>query len=118
MKVAEVPPELIREVIAGRCVALPDPGALDREAHASASLILCGYDWNHPVAGPVLEAVRGWADRPPVVVFTGPQSMVEKRRVCMRKGAAAVCSGWDELYDAIERELGVGDDPAMQDSAH
>ncbi len=90
--------------------ALTDPGALNPSDHASASLILCSYDWNNPVAAPVIQAVRAWEDRPPVVVFTGRGSIVEKRRRCMRLGAAAVCSDWDELYDAIERVLGVGDE--------
>jgi hypothetical protein len=54
----------------------------------------------------VLDRVRGWPTRPPVIVFasrlTPPQALRQNRLECLRRGAWEYTTVWSELYRYIE----------------
>jgi hypothetical protein len=70
------------------------------DAHVQASLLIVGG----PDACAVLEQVRAWPVRPPVVVF-GEHTAQERHEV-LRRGAWEYVARWSELFEAIERLFG------------
>jgi SIR2-like domain len=86
-------------------VQLADPGNLTEREHGRAALMITSFTRSTPVSlfDNVMDRVNGWATRPPVVVFTSPSNVTEKRGHCLRRGAVDVCSAWSSLFDIIER---------------
>lgn len=86
-------------------VQLTDPGALNADAHANASMIITSFDRGiePSVFDRVMDRVHPWNARPPVVVFTSRHAAKEKRTWCLRRGAFECCSDWGTLFDTIER---------------
>lgn len=78
---------------------------LERAAHGGASLIITSYDrgLDPSLFDRVMDRMRDWTDRPPVIVFTSRIACDAHRAHCLRRGAAECCSGWSRLFDTIER---------------
>jgi hypothetical protein len=80
---------------------------LDRERHGHAALVITQFG-HDPTSGEarahhVLDALRGWPVRPPVIVFASPGLRVaENRRSCLARGAWEYATQWSELYRSIE----------------
>lgn len=75
--------------------------------HAEAALLVThfGYDprTRDSRAFRVLDVLRTWPTRPPVIVFASPTAPVaENRRECLRRGAWEYATDWSELYRLIE----------------
>lgn len=92
-----------------RLVTLARASELTDE-HAHAALILSHFgrdpDGDH-AALQVLERVRQWRERPPVLVFASHNPMVPvNRALCLRHGALEYAVGWQELYLQIESIFG------------
>ncbi len=82
---------------------------LDEARHGTAQLLLTQFGFQTGRAFAVLERVRGWKERPPVIVFaaTGqPEQAARNREQCLRRGAWEYATEWGELYRAIEQVLG------------
>jgi CheY-like chemotaxis protein len=82
-------------------------------SHHDADLLLThfGYQERGPSrAFELLDRVRAWPQRPPVIVFassqTTPDQLAANRRECLRRGAWEYTTQWGELYRAIELVLG------------
>ena len=97
---------------------LDDPQQLDPSRHADASLILTSFGHAEGLAFSLLDRVRTWPTRPPVIVFasphTTPAQRQDNRTACLRRGAWEYTSQWSELYRAIE--LAVGRVPGLVDA--
>ncbi len=75
-------------------------------AHAAADLVIThfGHRGGDDVrAFRVLEALRGWPTRPPVIVFASPgDHSAANRRACLHRGAWEYATQWSELNRLIE----------------
>lgn len=97
---------------------LDNPSQLEEHEHGEASLILTSFGHAEALAFGLLDRVRTWSSRPPVIVFAAPQReqhyLVENRRQCLRRGAWEYATQWSELFRAIE--LAVGRVPGQADA--
>ena len=82
-------------------------------AHHDADLLLTHFGYDGPGrshAFELLDRLRGWPQRPPVIVFASgdatPEQLGANRRECLRRGAWEYATEWGELYRAIELVLG------------
>lgn len=92
-----------------RVEALAHDGELDDARHAGADLLITQFGHGSGRAFAVLERVRAWPERPPVIVFAGratPEQVAGNREACLRRGACEYAVEWGELYRAIEQVLG------------
>jgi hypothetical protein len=87
---------------------LSAPQSLDEHIHASAQVIITSFGHRVGHAFAVLERVRHWKERPPVIIFADPDApdLAMNRRDCLRRGAWEYTVQWSELYRAIELVVG------------
>ena len=86
-------------------------GAKDlRDEHRNAALVITHFGHralDESVAHDVLERIRGWPIRPPVVVFASENEKVAENRLkVLRRGASEYVTRWAELFESIERIFG------------
>lgn len=72
------------------------------EEHRGADLIITQYGTANSRALNVLERVRRWDTRPPVIIFAGGYDVQARRHDCLRRGAWEYTTQWSELYRSIE----------------
>ncbi len=71
--------------------------------HSKAALLVTQFGYTDRRAFGVLDIVRTWPLRPPVIVFADPRGPVaDNRRECLRRGAWEYATQWNELYALIE----------------
>lgn len=93
---------------AAKVKALGSYKKLKESAHGSADVILTNFGHEEGLAFSLLERIRTWRSRPPVIVFSSPaprRLLIKNRRECLRRGAWEYTTQWDELYRAIELAL-------------
>jgi len=97
----------------GAVESLTSPDQLVAASHQDADLILTNY--GHAGTGSsrafeLLDQIRAWPTRPPVIVFAdgigSDAQLAGNRRECLRRGAWEYTTAWGELYRAIELVLG------------
>jgi hypothetical protein len=80
-----------------------------RDEHAQAALLITrfGHREGGADAFDVLDRLRSWPERPPVVIFANENEHVAHNRLeVLRRGAWEYATGWPELFEAIERLFG------------
>ena len=83
---------------------------LQEHDHAGAKLLLTHYGHREPggaAAIDLLDAVNGWPERPPVIVFCKPGEHADgNRERVLRRGAYELATDWGELFQLIEHLFG------------
>ena len=93
----------------GEVKRLDRAAELRRDEHASAQLIITNFGYRgagDSGAFDVLDAVRDWPERPPVIVFASGRHAPDNRLACLRRGAWEYAYEWPELFECIERLFG------------
>lgn len=104
--------ELLTKSSLAQVEQLRHASELDERAHADADVILSNFGYAAPDdahAFRVLDKVRTWRERPPVIVFAAhapPEQLRTNRNSCLRRGAYEYAVEWGELYRAVEALLG------------
>lgn len=84
---------------------------LNQREHQHAKLIISSYGYRGPdnaAALDLLNHLRHWEQRPPVIVFSDPDPryVAENRERVLRRGAYELATRWGELFELIERLFG------------